>query len=435
MQAFKNTFTFGRKGRIDMWTYIKKDEVKVSILLVFFLIFTNTPYALRQISVIRGLFVVVRFLGTGVVTLICFYKTRKCNRFDIGTLLFCLIIFISAFHAGLSPDIAVNSTFSYLHIAYSYVVFIVGQLFIIKIAFSSQEEICLVMMKTIYGYYLVLSLINLATQILGLEIVAKGGNTFFLGLDSNVGKYYLFAFFYACVVMVLEEKDFSWNLFLVAALTAFGGAYRKIGVLSAIGFLMAGLVLLFFLVPKLKIWNIRQDIFLGSLIGIYMLVMGMYTKLDGLQTFINHYLFGKANALADRFALQRHFLSKWPESPFWGWASILSQEKWGETSWFDYALRGGHTHNYLIETLYNFGIFAFLLFIILLLMGIRKISGYRTAVSFIGVAFLLVLLRGMFENSCQDIFAVLPTVYYLGGWCDKKYRFTGDNVKWQEILN
>lgn len=104
-----------------MWTYIKKDEVKVSILLVFFLIFTNTPYALRQISVIRDLFVVVRFLGTGVVTLICFYKTRKCNRFDIGTLLFCLIIFISAFHAGLSPDIAVNSTFSYLHIAYSYV--------------------------------------------------------------------------------------------------------------------------------------------------------------------------------------------------------------------------------------------------------------------------------------------------------------------------
>lgn len=429
MEKFKNGFTLSKWIK-DVMDGHKINEVKVSILLLCFLVFTSTPYILREIPVVRGVFVVFRFLGAGGVALICCCKKRKWNCFDFMTLLFCTVIFISALHAGLSSEIAVNATFTYLHGAYSRVVLIVGQLCIIKIAFDAQEKICLVMMKTIYGYYLVLCLINLMTQILGLQVATKDGSTFFLGFDNDMGKYYLFAFFYGCVVMVLEEKGFSRRLFFLSALTMFEGIYRKIGVLSAISILMIGLVLVFFVAPKLKIWKLRQDIFLGTMIGVYMVVMGLYTRLNVLQTFIDHYLYGKAGSLGNRFLLQTRFLAKWLESPLWGWASVLNYYKWEDSlSWFDYALSRGQTHNYFIETLYNFGFFAFLLFVLLLLTGIKKMNGYKTEVSFVGIAFLLVIFRGMFENGSHEIFAVLPTLYYLGGWCDKRYNSVEDKAE------
>lgn len=405
-----------------MWTDMRKSEVKSVILLVLFLIFTDTPYALQEIAVIRSIFVVFRFLSVGIAAFICLYSRKKWNRFDVVALLFCIVIVISALHAGLSYEIAINTPFAYLHSAYSNVVFIIGQLFIAKIVFDMREDSCLLMMKTIYGYYLILCLINLLTQLMGLEIQTKSGNTFFWGLDNSIGRYYLFTFFYGCVVMVLEKKKFSYRLFFITALTIFEGIYRKIGGLTAISFLMAGLVLLLFLAPKLKIWKLRQDVFLGSMIGLYMLLMVLYSKLNALQNFIDSFLFGKADSLTVRFALQTSFLEKWKESPFWGSAAILSRTEWGDTTWFDYALRAGHTHNYLIETLYNFGIFAFILFIILLLLGVQRIHGYGAAVSCMGAAFFLVLLRGMFENSCRDIFAVLPIMYYMGELCAKKYK-------------
>lgn len=407
---------------------MKKNTITKIIIILFFLIFTSTPYAFREIAFMRGIFIVFRFLNAGTVSIICLYCKKKWNEFDISTLLFCTVIVISALHAGFSSKIAINSPFAYLHGAYSYVVFIVGQLLIVKIIFDMQEKTCLLMMKTFYGYYLVFCLINLFTQIAGLEIQSKTGNVFFLGMDNDIGKYYLIAFFYGCVVMALEEKKFSYRLILITVLTLVEGIYRKIGGLSAISFLMIGLVLLFFFTSGLKIWKLRQDIILGSMVSIYMVVMILYSRLDVLQTFINRYLYGKASALATRFQLQIGLLEKWPESPIWGSGAILSQTTWEDTPWFDYALRGGNAHNYLIEALCNFGIFAFILFVVLLILGIRKMHKYSTAVSFVGVAFFLVLLRGMFENRCQDIFAVLPTMYYLGEWCAKKYKSFGDAV-------
>lgn len=417
-----------------MKTYLKSDEVKASILLLFFLLFVSTPYVFREITVIRFLYIVGRLLGLVAAAFICFKNKLQWKRFDIIIMLFCAVIFISAFHAGFSKEIAVNSVVSYLHTAYSYVVFILGQLLVIKIMFNTREEVCLAMMKTFYMFYLVLCLLNLVTQILGMEIAARSGNTFILGLDNEIGKYYLFAFFYACVVMVLEDKRPIGRLFFITAITMFESVYRKIGGLFVISFIMAGLVLIFFWAPKWKIWKMRQDILLGVMVTVYIIVMFLFVRLDKLQNFINTYLFGKSNSLTIRFALQTRLLAKWPESPIWGWASILSRIEWGDATWFDYALRGGYTHNYFVETLYNYGVIAFLLYLVVLLLGIKKIRGYDIA-SFVGLSFFLVLIRGMFENGCQDIFVVLPTVYYLGAWCDRKYSSVRDKVEWKEILN
>lgn len=406
---------------------VKKKEIKIVILLVSFLLFIETPYALLEINALRYVYAIFRLLFTGGAILICL-RRGLWNKFDMATLLFCAVIIISALYAIVKTGIAVTSPFNYMRSAYTDVIFIVGQLSLAKIAFGADERICLLILKVIYRYYLVLCLLNLATQLMGWEIQSQGGNRYFLGLDNNIGKYYLFAFFYACVIMALEEKKFSGRLIFMAALTIFEGIYRNIGGLTAISLLMAGLVVLFFLMPKSYLWKLHQDFFLRCMIVLYILVMTLYSKLNVLQDFINVHLYGKAASLTTRFKLQTLFLHKWFKSPLWGSAAILSRAEWGDSLWFDYALRGGHTHNYLIETLYNFGIFAFILYIILLLLGIRKIHGYSAAVSFVGVAFFLVFLRGMFENLCWEIFAVLPTMYYLGVWCARKYEPSGDKV-------
>ena len=324
-----------------MWAFLKRDEVKASAFLLIYLISMSTPYAFREVAVIRILFIICRLLCTVMVVFSCFKRKVKWNSFDVLTLFFCITIFISAFHAGFSGKIITDSNVAYLYTAFSRIVFIIGQLVIIKLVFDTREQICLVMMKTIYGFYIALCLINLMTQVLGWEVAAKSGNTFFLGLDNEAGKYYLFAIFYCCVVMVLEKKKFSRELFLLTALTMTEGVYRQIGGLTAISFLLVGLVFMFYFAPQLKIWKIRHDIVLGIMIGAYILVMLLFTRLDVLQGFINNYLFGKASSLTVRFALQTRFISMWLKSPLWGWASTLSRTQWGDTTWFDYALRGG----------------------------------------------------------------------------------------------
>lgn len=192
-----------------MIKYLKRNDVRTTLFLLFYLISMSIPFAFKEILVIRGAFIFIRIVGTGILLFCCMDKRVKWNSFDIITLLFCTTIFISAFHAGFSQNIATNSTAAYLYSAFSKLVFIFGQLLMIKYAFNTQEK-CFPMIKTIYWYYLMLCVINLLTQIMGFQVasdVSKSEYIFFWGRDNDIGKYYIIAFFYSSVIMVLKKKE------------------------------------------------------------------------------------------------------------------------------------------------------------------------------------------------------------------------------------
>lgn len=397
-----------------------KDKIKASIFILVYMISLNTPYALAQIGIVKGLFIGIRIICTGMMILFCFSQRMKWNKFDIAAIFFCACFLMSAMHAGFSTNISVAPLSVYLYNAIARIVFILGQLLAIKIIFSMQRESSRIVLKIIFWYYTILCFSNLITQILLGELPAETGNTFFLGLDNEVGKYYLYAVFYCCVNLIMEGKRFSKELALVIVITVIEAVYRKIGGLTVLSIFMTGLAVLLYFAPKAKIWQVKQEVLLGGMIGIYVLGMVSYTKLDILQKFINTYLYGKDGAVRIRITLLFEFLSRWTKSPLFGWGSIIGGIERGDSSWLDYALAGGHTHNYLIDSLYNYGIFALILYLYLLFSAVKKIDGKDAMVSFLGMIFMLIVLRGMFENGCQHIFSVLPNLYYLGNMLDEK---------------
>lgn len=399
---------------------LHRDRIRASFYILIYMISLNTPYALTEIGIAKRLFIVFRIVCTGIMMLYCLMHRMKWNRFDVAATGFGILFLISATHAGVVPGIAVAPLSVYLYNAIARVVFVWGQLLMVKMIFSMREQVCKAAVKTIFWYYLTLCMINMATQLLGLELKGKNGDFFFLGFDNEVGKYYIYAVFYCCADMIMEGKKVSRKLIFCIILTMAEGIFRKIGGLTVIGIILAGMALLLCFMPNAKIWRMRHEILLGAMISGYALILLSFTRMKVLQNFINTYLYGKVNSLQDRFDLQAIFIARWLKSPLFGWASALSGAERGDLRWFDHALHGGHTHNFFIDSLYNYGFFSFICYLFLLFLGVRQIRGKGTIPAFWGFTFLLIILRGMFENGCHSIFSVLPALYYLGNWIRKR---------------
>lgn len=251
----------------------------------------------------------------------------------------------------------------------------------------------------------IINTISLIIPFVGIEDSYVKRNYFFLGSDNSSTPIYLVAI----LITYLRQKccdSKKTNHFIISIFTfAFIAFYQKVA--TAVVSLLIIIVLGIIYKGSSERHRIKMKTLCLTCMGAWLIILS--SSMHFMQGIIDGLLYGKYESISSRVELWRLFLDRIMKKPFYGYGvaeNVDETQFFGVIKW----VMQHNTHNTFLEIMYNGGLIAFTLFIVLIFVCAIHFDKYsqNKESAFIAIIIFGYLVRGLVECDGVAWFFLLP---------------------------
>lgn len=393
---------------------IKKKKISVH-LAILAIIFMMQPAFLSEIPIYSDYDVILRVCIVGVILLI-YLKKRSFTFYSLGVgtyILYAAIITIIQ-HGDVAKSVWGNGL----------ILFAIIIVYEMEVQKNEKDTL-----KLLFFWFTTIVFINYISLVFfpeGLFFDERGikGDNFFLGNYNTFITYILPAILSGYLYYKKYNGRLKTPFFILCIIS--GLSFWGRSVTSLFGFIIIILFLLFF---NRKIWRFvfNNYIYLGTFLVAFVTLVVFPN--NGLLFKIITSVTGKDITFTGRTDIWQHAIKKISESPLIGYGYQTTEIN---TAWLG-SIHAVHPHNLILGITYETGLIGFVIFIMIFLLTIYRISQiYPGKIQwFMYISIFSFLVMSIFElYSRSFIFFFLGIIYY---YCQNNlfsvHRYIGTSTK------
>ena len=324
-----------------------------TILIIPFL----EPSIFREYYAIHKIFMMYKIISAAIISLnyiVNYFLKGKTSK---------MMIFIMTYQIELLFSTYVNK--GDLSTAINNAIAIITVSMLIEYTFRIDNKVSFGVIYYIFGIYTVLNFLNVIFKTHGSRIV-NGGTIFLLGIDNRFIFTYLPMICFGLIYNYLSNK--KNNILLFFTFIALTTVLYCWSVGALFGMVLLTFFILFDLSKKQKKAKVTFKYYFIIIIVLNVLIV-FFQFQNYFGTFISTYL-GKDVTFSGRTFLWQLGIAKIKENPILGYGineEMMKTELYGLE----------HFHNYFVNLMYQGGMLSLIIFFIMNILAIHKLSKYK----------------------------------------------------------